>query len=120
MTDFKLQSNFEDLANNGSDFLSVSGAEEVAQRIRVRLKSLYTEWEYDRRLGLPRVGKGSIFDSSVSKVIRLAMLRKYIADTEGVSSVLRFDATIDEDEHRLYVAYEVKTIYGNTEGTFEE
>ena len=111
MIDFKL-TNAMDLDDNGKDFIAVGGAEEIVQRIRTRLLTSFGEWEFDRRLGFQYVGSGGMFDTSVPKTIRIAMIRKYIADTEGVEVVYKFDVVIDDENRAINVAFEAKTTEG--------
>jgi hypothetical protein len=105
MKDFKLNTS-SDMVTTSKDFEIAEGVEEIAQRLRTRLKTSLGEWTFDRRLGLPRVGTGSIFDTGTPMIRRLAMLKKYIADTRGIKLVKKFDAIVDDETRTLSVAFE--------------
>lgn len=116
MKDFKLNTE-SDIETSSYDILLVDGVAEIEQRVRTRLKTIIGEWEYDKRMGLPFVGTGGVFDSSTPLVFRKAMVRKYIADTRGIKFLSSFDATIGEPGNTLVVSY-AAICYDNNEIVF--
>jgi len=110
-TDFKIDDDGNLVKQNG-DLVLVSGKEEIAQRLTSRFKTFYTEWTYDRRLGFPTVGKGGMFDNGTPLVLRLAMLRKYVLDTKGITAISQFDPIVDPVTKGLRVATTSQTEYG--------
>lgn len=101
---------------NGTDFALYTTAEEVAQRVKLRLYAIYGEWVFDPRLGLPNYDEGGIRDTRTPLTKRIAIIRQYIADTAGVEEVTRLDVVVDTETNGLRINYEAKTIYGNIEG----
>jgi hypothetical protein len=111
MIDFKLGDTMDMLIGK-SDIKTVEGVEAIAQKIKMRIYTVYKEYKYDRRMGLPRQGEGGMFDSSTPLAVRLAMIRRYIYDTPGVLSINAFDALIDDENKGVRIAYEVNTSGG--------
>ena len=110
MIDLKLDSD-NNLYFDGYDLALVSERDEVIQRVVGRLYSIYGEWVFDPRLGLPRFGEGGIHDASTPMVKRLAMLRRYIATTPGVKEVTNFDVVVDPPNHGVRVVFAATTVY---------
>lgn len=110
-TDFKIDENGDIVTRNG-DIVLVSGKDEIAQRITSRFRTAYREWVYDKRLGFPTVGQGSMFDNGTPLFVRLAMIRKYIKDTAGVTAISEFDVVADPTTKGLAVVATVQTEYG--------
>jgi hypothetical protein len=110
-TDFKIDDDGNLIKQNG-DLVLVSGKDEIAQRLTSRFKTFYTEWQYDRRLGFPTVGAGGMFDNGTPLVFRLAMLRKYVLDTDGIMAISQFDPIKDPTSKGLRIAVKAQTEYG--------
>jgi len=111
MKDLKLDDEM-DLFDDGKDWATVEGGEEIAQRVKTRLYTILGEWKFDRRIGFAYHGEGGFFDSSVPEIVRLAVLRKYISDTFGIKTVDKFDAVVDDENKAINVAFEAKTTEG--------
>lgn len=110
-TDLKIDENGDVVTENG-DVVLVSGKEEIAQRIKSRFRTAFREWQYDKRLGFPTVGKGGMYDNGTPLFVRLAMLRKYIKDTKGVTAISAFDVVVDPTTKGISVVATAQTEYG--------
>lgn len=72
----------------------ITGAEYMAQRIKIRLKTFHREWFLDRRRGLP------FFTWKEQRPVDLDLIssrvRREIAQTPGVDSVRDFSARLSD------------------------
>jgi len=111
MKDFAMTS-VSDRIYDGYDFVTVNQGAEVAQRVRVRLYSIYGEWIFDTRMGLPQFDEGGIHDMSIPHARKVAIIRRYIVQTEGVNNLTEFSVVIDSENKAMRVAYVANTVYG--------
>lgn len=89
---FPIQGDLE-LTADGRDFVLVSGAEKVAQNIKVRLEMFKGTWRYDRNLGMP------FFQEILVAGASLELIRRRFYDaligTPGVTGVTKLTTRID-------------------------
>lgn len=104
-----------DLFFDGNDFAVQETLEEVTQRVRTRLYSIYGEWVFDPRLGLPTFDVGGVHDDSTPLIKRTAMIRRYIGTTRGVNQITKFDVVVDTENKAIRVAFEANTVFGALE-----
>lgn len=99
------------LVFENGNFKTVSGADEVVQRLRVRFGSLRGEWQLDQRWFFPW------FDVLVKNPDRAnveALLRAEILSTVGVSRLLSFNLESGETNRSIVVTFTVLTDDGET------
>ena len=84
----------------------VDGAEAVAQRIRVAVRTIQGEWVFDQTLGLP------FFGGVVGKTPTLDLVRSVIVDAiagvEGVARIVRLDLVQNRIARTLTVTGQVE------------
>lgn len=108
MTVRKIQSD-GDIATSGTQFLT--GQKEVAQTIKNRLRLFLGEYFRDITDGTPWfqdiLGKGK------NELVREAILKRRVLQTEGVLSLFEFSADFDIQSRKYTVSMGVKTLYGD-------
>lgn len=110
MTVRRLDSN-GDIATSGTHF--ITGAEEIAQTVKTRLKLFLGEYFRDITEGTPWfqqiLGKGS------SLSVKESLIKRRIIQTEGVVSIYKFDTSFDEASRRYSVSAGILTTFGQAE-----
>ena len=84
--------------------------ENIAQRLRIRLRSFKGDWFLDLDDGLPYYN--DIFGKNVSLSTIQALLVSKISTTPGIISLLKFEFLMDIELRTLDVDFEVKTSGG--------
>lgn len=110
MDDIKVAEN-GGLVFNGYDLVIVSGVEEIAQRMRLRLLSIVGEWAFNPSRGMIHVGEGGIRDMALPREARIAKIRRYMLATPGVTSFVKFDPIFDNENNGLRITYSAMTVY---------
>lgn len=87
----------------------VSGADAVAQRLRVRLKLWRGEWLLDANVGFPW---RSILGEKGTERLLEVMLRRAITECPGVRSLDRFALSVNANTRVATCAFTVTTITG--------
>jgi hypothetical protein len=85
---------------------------EVTQRILLRLRRQLAEWFLNVRIGLPWYS--GILGSKDAPAAEM-VIRREIAQTYGVQSILQMNAIWDNAIRTLSLYIQVATIYGTTE-----
>lgn len=98
-----------DLALSGGRPVLVSGADAVAQRLRVRLKLQQGEWVLDRNVGFPWL---SVLAAKGSERLLEVLLRRAITTCPGVRSLDRFSLSVDPRTRVAVVTVTATTITG--------
>lgn len=88
----------------------VSGADRVAQSIKIRLKTFLGEWFLDEAYGVPYLE--SVLVKNPKASIINAVFRTAILAIEGVERIVYLDLDLDRRERTLVVKYEVESLYG--------
>ncbi len=88
MTNVALTSD-DDLDFSTGNLRLIDGAEEIGQKIGVRLRFFLGEWFADTRLGADHFG--ITFRKGVSEIERRLLFQKIVAETPGVKSLLSFN-----------------------------
>ena len=94
----------------GGRLQRVTGADAVAQRLRVRLHAYLGEWFLDRRFGLPWYD-GEMLGASNSRLISPLIRREILKDPE-VEAVLSF--AVSQIGRQLSIQATVRTTRGNS------
>lgn len=111
MIDLKLNA-AHDLAREGGDLVLISGAEEVAQNVKIRLLTMKYEWDFNVLLGVQWIDSGGMFDPQVPKREKELVLRRVILETEGVLSLKSFLFRVDNVNKAAVVEFTATTVYG--------
>ena len=82
-----------DLLIQNGELVILEGAEALAQRIAVRCKTFLGEWVFDTTLGTPWFQ--NILGTRRREALVQQILRKRVADTEGVAGVLELQVNIN-------------------------
>ena len=99
-----------DLALSGGDLVLITGAEEVAQRIRIRLRLFLGEWFLAPEEGMPYWQR--ILGHRITRPALLSIFRQAIQDTEGVASIESLSADVDGARRSVRISFRVTTDTG--------
>lgn len=109
MSDLKLDST-HDLAIENFDLVLVSGPDEIAQRLRIKLQMFLGEYYLDTSFGVP------YYEEILKKVPNTntveAELRGAILETEGVSRLISFDLDLNGSSRELSLSFVAETNSG--------
>lgn len=101
MADLLLSTTTNDLDLSTNDLQLVTGSNEIAQHIRIRLKFFFAEWFLDQRLGIPYIQE--ILRKSPNQNIVREILVRAIESTPGVEKVLTMTFDLVAPTRRLTV-----------------
>ncbi len=85
-------------------------AEAVRQSVRTRLLTHLGEWFLDLDAGVPWLDR--ILTKPADLALAESLIKRCIAQTEGVASIDRFALTFDRSARAVSIAAAVTTIYG--------
>lgn len=105
MSDFKLDT-FGELDLTTRDLQFVTGADAVAQHLKIRLRFIRGEWFLDQRIGIPYYSQ--IFVKSPNLAAVETIYRRAITETPGVESLDRFDFDFDARTRELSITFSAK------------
>lgn len=109
MTDLLLDDD-GDLAVDANDIAVIDAADEVAQRLRNRLKLFRGEWFLDVTRGVPY--REEVFAKRNSPARVGAAIKREILTTSGVLELLEYDQEIDASARSLTVTFKVRATSG--------
>lgn len=96
-------------AENG-DLIIISGAEQVAQQIKCKLRFWLGEWFLDSRKGVPYLDNILVKNPNLQQI--RSIFRTQILGVAGVSSIDALTLEWDQKIRILIVYYAVTTSYG--------
>ena len=102
MSNLKLTTD-DDLDFSTGNLVFIDGAEEIAQKIKVRLRFFFGEWLHDTRLGADHCG--ITFRKGVSEIERRQLFLSIVAGTPGVKEVLDFAFVFTSATRSLAVSF---------------
>lgn len=105
MSDLALDT-FGNLDLTNDDLSFVTGADAVAQHLRIRLRFIRGEWFLDQRVGLPYFEQVWVKNPNLGAV--QATYRRAITTTPGVESLERFDQSFDPATRELTITFSAK------------
>lgn len=105
MSDFKLDT-FGALDLSTGDLQIVTGADAVAQHLKIRLRFVQGEWEGDTRVGIPY--RTQIWVKNPNLAAIQTVWRRAITTTPGVDSLERIDQVFDAPTRELRVTFSAK------------
>jgi hypothetical protein len=111
MTDLLLNRDTHDLTLVNYDLNLVTGVPLVQQRLKQSLMFFLGEWFLDETDGVPYYR--DILKKSPDKITVESALKTAILETPDVLELLEFNLTYDNPIRSLYVAFKVKTVFGN-------
>lgn len=87
-----------------------TGLDAIAQDVTMRLRFFLGEWFLDTRIGVPYFQEILVKNPNIPRVTQL--LRQVVQETPGVTSVDRFDFTLDAQARNASVAFTASTTAG--------
>jgi len=106
-----------DLLLRGGRLQVLTNAEAVGQRVKVRLLTLLGEWRFDVARGTPWVEQ--ILGRAPDLTLIRSILRRRIAETEGVAEVVSLSLTVTPGAGVLTVSARLRTDDGDVAVTLE-
>lgn len=100
-----------DLVIRNGDLVLIDGAEEIAQRLRIRLRLFVGEWFLAPAEGMPYFDR--ILGQKVSRATLLSILREQILACPGVEEITSLDAQVDGERRSVSVFFRVTTTDGD-------
>lgn len=110
MTSLRLDADTGDLDLSSGTVRLVDGADEIAQKIRIRLRFFLGEWFLDTRLGVPWFQK--VLGKKRKKAIVDVYIKRVVLTTPGVQSIDSFSMTFDGVTRKLSVSFTCVTTAG--------
>lgn len=92
-----------ELNADGSDFVLVTGGQQVVQAITNRAQIFKGSWTYDRSLGVPYFQDVLASGASIELVRR--RFYELVAETPGISSVVSVTLRFDHANETIYVDF---------------
>ena len=100
----------------GDNTFLINSPEAVAQAVKTCFDLWRGQWFLDLNSGTPWIQ--SVLGKQSPDVYNLA-IRQHILQTQGVSSIISFDTTVDSKTRRVSFTATIATIYGKTTFTSE-
>lgn len=117
MKDFKLDT-FGQLDLSSGDLQFVTGADAVAQHLKIRLRFFSGEWFLDTRIGIPYFASFFVKQPNLSAIE--SIYRRAITTTPGVDKLERYDQTFDRDTRELSVSFSARLAGDDVATDFNE
>lgn len=111
-SDIKL-TDTDDVTYVNNDFVLVTDGTEVAQAVKIRVRTILAEWVFDYTLGLDWWGDMTSFKTSIDQ--KKNLMRSEVLATPGVRAVRNFEIGIDPETFKIEAEFVVETIYGSIE-----
>ncbi len=109
MPDIKLDDD-HDLALEANELVIIAGADEVAQRLRCRLKMFRGEWFLNTERGVPF--RTEIFVKGINPDRIAAAIKREILTTSGVLALLEYSQEFDSAQRQMAVSFRVQATDG--------
>lgn len=100
-----------DLVIRNGDLVLIDGAEEIAQRLRIRLRLFVGEWFLAPAEGVPYFER--ILGRKITKAALLSLLREQILACPGVAEVTSLTAEVDGGRRSVSVSFRATTTDGD-------
>jgi len=95
----------------GDNTFLINSPEAVAQAVKTRFNLWRGQWVLDITAGTPYIQ--SVLGKQSPEVYNLA-IRQHILQTQGVSSIISFDTSINSTTRRVTFTATINTIFGET------
>ena len=112
MSDLKLDS-AGDITKDGFDFALITGDDEIAQRLQIKLRTFRNDWFLDTSFGIPYYQ--SVLKKNPDTNVIEAVFKSAILGVEGVASIERLEFFYNTPRS-LTVEFTVRTVNGTTVG----
>ena len=109
MTDFLLDNNHDIVFNDQQYVSEVTGAEKLAQTLKISLLLYRGEWFRDINKGVPYFQE--ILGLSNTKTVADLRIKQTIQNTNGVTSILEYTSTLNNSQE-FDVTFKAASIYG--------
>lgn len=106
-----------DLVLQRGDLAMVSGVEEIAQRLRIRLRLFLGEWFLDEAAGVPYWEQ--ILGSKIGKPALLSIFREQLLACPGVLEVTSIDADMGAGSRDVRLTFTASTEVGDLSDSIE-
>ncbi len=113
MKDLKLTQD-GDLAIELFDLALVDGREQVAQRMKTRLKTFLGEWFLDTTVGVPYF-EDILVKNPDTELVNAVLQEQILLDAE-ITEILTFTADYNNATRKVSYRTSVQTVYGTIEG----
>lgn len=100
-----------DLTLDKYDLVLVDGADQLRQKLMIKLQFFYGEWYLDTTRGVKWYTDVLIKNPELSKI--QSIIKAVITDTDGIVSLSSFDAQYDAAARSLTVKFTAQSIYGD-------
>lgn len=117
MADFKMTT-LGDLDLSTGDIQLVTGRDEIAQHLRIRLKFFIGEWFLDKRLGIPYIQK--VFRKNPNSNVVRDLISRTALGTPGVEEIQSLDFVLDGANRKLTVDLRAKIVGDDVPLDFSE
>lgn len=107
--DIELESG--DIKIDAGEASLIDDAEQVAQNVETRLRTLRGEWFLDRALGVPYFS-GILGEPMVDISTFDALIKAEIVDVDGVNRIVAFESSFARSTRVYSVSFTADTIYG--------
>lgn len=91
------------------DDTDVSGVDQLAQNITIRLKLIYGEWFLNTQLGVPWFEKVFVKNPDLSAID--IIIKSVIAETPEVTGIVAYASQIVRASRKLVISFSATTIY---------
>lgn len=105
MSDLALDT-FGELDWVGNDLYFVTGADAVAQHLKIRLRLIRGEWFLDTRAGVPYYSQIWVKNPNLSAIE--AVFRQAIITTPGVEKLERYDQSFEVSTREFSISFTAK------------
>lgn len=106
----KLDPETWDLAYENNNLVWISGSEELAQRITIKLKGILGEWYRDQEFGLPYKEEIRVKNPNLEKIDMI--YRAHIMEDEDITRIISLDLNLDKTTRKLKIKCVALSIYG--------
>jgi hypothetical protein len=105
MFDLKMNNN-DDLAIENQSFQLIAGTEQIAQKVKIRLRTFQGEWFLDQQLGVDYYGQIYVKNPNINDVVNQFVIA--INDTPGIEEILTFDLELNPETRELDVVFQAR------------
>jgi hypothetical protein len=106
MSDWQLDAATGDIDLSAGDLVFVTGADAVAQHLKIRLRFVRGEWFLDQRVGIPY--RSQIWVKNPNLAAIRTTYRRSILSTPGVDKLERIDLSFDAPTREMRLEFSAK------------
>jgi len=102
-----------DLAIENNDLILVSGSEQMAQNLKIRLRFFQGEWFLDVTQGLPFYESILVKNPNLPDIDNI--IKAEIIDTEDITQLLEYSSDYDPALRTYTISFKVRSIFGQSD-----